>query len=676
MSLNSSRFAPVEEMIHGVLVRDPYRWLEDRSLPETEEWIREQQRRCDAYFAECTELPAIRERVRAYLDIDVVDQPAKVGDRYFYRRRARGQEQGCIYVRDAITGIERSLVDPSSDGPFASVGIHRVSDDGSLLAYERKHGGEDKKSIHILDVEAGFTQSYGIGRGYARGFVFSPDNRGFYYCQEISADAEEHTIRLHLFESLADQVVFRVAHSRGSRLVLSADSAHLGAVWVHEVDGELLGDFWIAKLDNPANWHQVFANRKLPISPILKDGMLFAISYENAPNGKIVELSHDGQEIRTIVPALGTTIRQLVISGSDVYISSLDGLHSIVHSWSLDGKQLSEIELPDQGTIRLLPDLGDGSSLFLSYESFTQPQTIFEYVPTTHALSVWSQRTSHPSIMSATALNVSYPSTDGIEIPITLVGHMDSGTGIPGPVIMTSYGGFGVPVTPQFSVLVSILIDCGALFALPHIRGGGEFGKAWHDAGRGRNKQLSFDDFIAAAEWLRQRGITSPKQLATFGGSNSGLLVGAAMTQRPDLFRAVLCIAPLLDMVRYGRFDQADKWREEYGSCESANDFDTLHAYSPYHRVQEDIAYPSVLFVSGDKDDRCNPAHVRKMAERLLESHAQRAPVLIDYSNERGHSPVLPLNVRIDALARRIAFLCRELNIFFADGDCYETARA
>jgi len=663
MSLTDSRFAPVEEMIHGVLVRDPYRWLEDRSLPETEEWIREQRRSCDAYFAECKELPAIRERVREYLDIDVADQPAKVGDRYFYRRRARGQEQGCIYVRDAITGMECLLADPSAEGPFVSVGIHRISKDGSLLAYERKRGGEDKKSIHILDVEAGVTLSCGIGRGYARGFVFSADNRGFYYCQEISADAEEHTIRLHLFESVADQVVFRVAHSPGSRLVLAADSVHLGAVRVHEVDGELLGDFWIAKLDDSGNWHQVFANRKLSISPILKDGLLFAISYENAPNGKIVELSHDGQEMRTIVPALETTIRQLVISGGDVYINSLDGLHSIVRSWSLDGKQLSGIELPDQGTIRFLPDLGDGSSLFLSYESFTQPQTIFEYVPATHALSVWSQRTLHPSTMSATVLNVSYPSTDGMEIPITLVGHMDSGTGTSGPVVMTSYGGFGVPMTPQFSVMVTLLLERGTLFALPHIRGGGEFGKAWHKAAIGRNRQVAFDDFLAAAGWLCREGITSRDQLAIFGGSNSGLLVGAAMTQRPDLFRAVLCIAPLLDMLRYEEFDQAGKWGIEYGTREDAGDFHALHAYSPYHCVESGADYPAVLFVTGDKDDRCNPVHVRKMAARLLDCSISGNPVLVDYSAERGHSPVLPLNVRIDALARRVAFLRRELNL-------------
>jgi prolyl oligopeptidase len=228
---------------------------------------------------------------------------------------------------------------------------------------------------------------------------------------------------------------------------------------------------------------------------------------------------------------------------------------------------------------------------------------------------------------------------------------------------MTGYGGFGVPLTPQYSVLVNIMLESGAVFAVPHIRGGGEFGNSWHEAARGAERRTAVEDFIRAAEWLCSEGITTPRRLAIFGGSNAGLLVGAAMTLGPGLFRAVLSIAPLLDMVRYERFDQAAKWRSEYGSVANAAEFRALLRYSPYHRVRRNVDYPSVLFVTGDSDDRCNPAHVRKMAARLQERAAQHYPVLVDYSAERGHSPVLPLSVRIEALARRIAFLCRELGI-------------
>jgi prolyl oligopeptidase len=198
---------------------------------------------------------------------------------------------------------------------------------------------------------------------------------------------------------------------------------------------------------------------------------------------------------------------------------------------------------------------------------------------------------------------------------------------------------------------------------LPNIRGGSEFGKAWHEAARAQNRQTAFDDFISAAEWVCAMGITTPQMLAIFGGSNSGLLVGVAMTQRPDLFRAVLCIAPLLDMVRYEHFDLAYRWLHEYGTVENSEHFHALYAYSPYHHVSEGVNYPSALFVSGDKDDRCNPAHVRKMVALLTSRSSQLNPILVDYSERRGHSPVLPLFVRTDALARRIAFLCHLLGI-------------
>lgn len=266
-------------------------------------------------------------------------------------------------------------------------------------------------------------------------------------------------------------------------------------------------------------------------------------------------------------------------------------------------------------------------------------------------------------------------SKDGTHVRLTLVSLARRDPAAHAPVIMTGYGGFGVALTPQFSVLVTILMELGAVFAIPHVRGGGEADDEWHDAGRARNRQLSFDDFIAAAEWLCQQRLTTPGQIGIFGGSNSGLLVAAAMTQRPDLFGAVVCIAPLLDMVRYEGFDQAVKWRREFGTVADPDDFRALHSYSPYHRIAEDVNYPATLFVTGDKDDRCNPAHVRKMAACLQERTAQKSPVIVDYSEERGHSSVLPLSIRVPALARRINFLCRQLHIPVTGGGFDETSR-
>jgi prolyl oligopeptidase len=675
MSLIAPSHSPVEEIIHGTLVRDPYRWLEDRNLPETEEWICEQQRRCDAYFEDSPEFFAIRERVQEYLDVEVADQPTRVGDVYFYRRRVRGQEQACIYVRNALTGEEKLLVDPSPEGPFVSVAIHHVSADGSLLAYEWKQGGTDKKSIHILDARTGVKLPHNIGHGYARGFTFATDNRGFFYCQDTEPHSEQHEIVLRLFDKPAeDQVVFRASRSSRSCLILTADVFNLGAIHIRRVDGQDLIDFWVASRSLPTNWHRVFASRRLPFSPILKQGRIFALSYERASNGKLIELNLRGEEIRTVITMQGATIRQLAMAGDAVLVNSLEKMLASLRRLSLDGDDLGVLEIPSDGTVQLLPNRSDDpDSIFYTCESFAHPPTIFEYNTLHEWARPWHARTTSSSDYSV--LETSFASKDGTTIPLTLVGQAQAAFHRQSHIIMTSYGGFGVSMTPQFSVLVTMMIEMGVVFALPHIRGGCEFGREWHDAARGRNRQVAFDDFIAAAEWLCSEGITTPKQLGIFGGSNSGLLVGVVMTQRPEFFCAAICIAALLDMVRYELFDRSAKWRNEFGTVDDPADFAVLHAYSPYHNIKHNRSYPSVLFVSGDKDDRCNPAHTRKMVALLQERDSQVAPVLVDYSRERGHSPVLPLWVRVDSLTRRVAFLCREMNIPVVIGGSHEAVR-
>jgi prolyl oligopeptidase len=242
-----------------------------------------------------------------------------------------------------------------------------------------------------------------------------------------------------------------------------------------------------------------------------------------------------------------------------------------------------------------------------------------------------------------------------------LVGLRDVLESGPHPAIMTSYGGYGVPMTPQFSVFVSFLIERGCLFALPNIRGGSEFGVSWHNAAKRRKRQVAIDDFLAAAEWLIEVGRTKPQKLAIFGGSNSGLLVGAALTQQPELFRAAVCMVPMLDMLRYHLFDNAHVWMDEFGTADDPDDFHALAGYSPYHQVRDSVAYPATMIVSGDADRNCNPMHARKMTARLQAANVSDHPIVLDYNRFRGHSPVLPLSERIEALTDRMAFLCDQL---------------
>lgn len=653
----------VEQVIHGTLVRDPFRWLEDRSLAETESWIRDQQRRCASYFADCPGLAEIEHRVRKYLDVEVIDQPVRVPGHYFYRKRALGQEQSCLYRRNIADGVERLLVDPSADGPYVSAGIHRVSPSGCLMAVEVKRGGEDRKEIRIVDTESGNILPDCISTGYGRGIAFS--RNGYFYCQDQGGSDEEHTIRYHsLGSSGQDAIVFRVPRKLGSRLVLVANEAWLGALWLHPDDGETFADFWRARLeDDLLAWSEVFRNRRAPYSPVLWHDRIFALVETASRTSKLIELSRAGEELGVFVPEKQIPIRQIAITRERIFLSYLDRSIATIDAWMLNGEPAGSLNLPPWGSIEILPlRTQQSDNLFYSYESFDTPPAIYEHLSQTNTSALWSQRGPSDLKTRCHVQVTAFPAKDGTSIPLTLVSAKTDRV-TPAPVIMTCYGGFGVSITPQFSVFATIMMELGATLALPHIRGGGEFGRSWHEAARKRNRQTAFDDFIAAAEWLCHAGITTPSQLAIFGGSNSGLLVGAAMTQRPDLFGAVLCLVPLLDMIRYESFDEAVRWRSEYGTVEDREDFQALYAYSPYHHVHDEVDYPPTLFVSGDKDDRCNPAHTRKMAALLESRPAQKNPVIVDYSTERGHSPVLPLSERIAALARRIAFLCRETHV-------------
>lgn len=663
MSLSHSSVGAVSETIHGVQIRDPYRWLEYGDHPQTRHWLALQQARCDAYFADCDPTGFLKSRVESLLDIDTVDQAVRVRGIVFYRRRAVGQQQFSLYMREAEGGSERVLLDSSRESGFTSLGIHRVSSDGRFLAIEAKRGGTDTKELRILDASSGQMLPGVIANGYARGMAFTPG--GYYFCHEQPHDRRDHTIHFRSLESPGqERVVFTRPREAASRLILIASGTQLGALWVHEAAAGRCGDFYISDFKLGSGWRSVFRNRKLPYSPILHGGRIFVISFENSPQGKIVEITPVGEEIKTVVPESTSMIRQVVIAGGHFFVNYVRHGSAEVQRWTTDGSFLYRLEISSAETVYLLPQLAsDSSSLFFTQESYGEPAAIFEHFTSSGRTVplLGTQHLLHRGRLRAD--EYSFRAHDGASIPLTVV---SSGHGTPTatrPFILTGYGGFGVTMTPRYSVLVTVLIELGFSFALAHTRGGGEFGASWHEAGKGRKRQAAISDFVEGAEWLCSEKLASPAKLGIFGGSNSGLLVGAALTQRPGLFRAVLCIAPLLDMVRYEHFGDAAKWQSEYGTAADPEDFRALYGYSPYHHVRRNVDYPSTLFVSGAKDERCSPAHVCKMVARLQERAAQIHPIILDYSAERGHAPTLPLAVRVDALTRRIAFLCHELGI-------------
>lgn len=660
---------PEEDVLHGIHVPDPYRWLEDRSLPATEQWIRGQAQRCREYFDGCPALSEIRSRVETSLNVTVIDQPVRIGTRYFYRRRAKGEEQASIYVHDVAAKREEVLVTAPKD-PFASVKIHRVSPTGKLLAYELRYGGTDRRTIHVLDVERGIDLDTDVEADWFRGLVLNEIERGFFYCRDTDSVHKEHTVRWHAFDTLSrDSICFRVPLTPLSRLLLTSDDVHVGLIHIYRDGPDDVLDLWVAKLEDdfPKCWQHVFRRQRLPFFPVLSKGRIFAKTLACTGNGRYAEFDCNGRELQIAIPEMPGLLRQVMLVRDGFVVQRFYERKNEIRWWSLDGEDRGVVNLPKDRTATLLPTLaGAQDSLFLRCESFASAPSIYEFSAIDRTTQLWQASSETQDVGKLEVLDSSYVSADGTMVPITVVSKDRKEQRRPATCVMTAYGGFGVPGMPQFSVLVNILLEFGATFALPHIRGGGDFGAAWHEAGRRRRRQTSIEDFLVAGDWLKASGFASVDGLAIFGGSNSGLLVGAALVQRPELFRAAICIAPLLDMVRYERFDRASRWQPEYGTITDEEDFLALYSYSPYHQVKERVNYPATLFVTGDSDDRCNPAHVRKMAAALQNREAQLAPVLVDYSEARGHTPVLPLSMRIEALTRRIAFLCRELGLEFS----------
>jgi prolyl oligopeptidase len=663
---------PVTEVLHGVAITDPYRWLEDQDSPRTREWIEQQTRYARNYLDHIPGREKIRERIREFLAVEAYDSVQKVGNRYFFRKRLPNQEQPCIYMREGTDGEDELLIDPAElgKGKYMAVKPLRISPDQRLLLYEIKEGGERTGTFALLDIYKGTTLPDVLPRGYLRGFAFAPDGKGFYYVHE-ALGAERPLYRAvyhHLLgtEIAKDQELFYGGESEKVRLCMISEGNRLGFLVYNFAKTKTRTEFFLRTFLSGRSTQAFITSVDCILNPQLIEGRIFALTDYKAPNFRIVELRLSGKrevEWIEIVPETDARIRQWQVAGDRIFICYFREGRTVVSMFDKARNKVGELSVRDDETIRFLGGSNADDELLFEKQSFTEPIAIWRYSAATGEQSVWDRKSVRCRRDTYAHTRFSYPSKDGTSIPITFVGRHEVLADGCHPAIMTSYGGFGVPVTPQFSAFVTFLLERGCLFALPSIRGGSEFGAAWHGAGRRRNRQTAYDDFISAAEWLIRSGRTSSDKLAIFGGSNSGLLVGATLTQRPDLFRAAVCIVPMLDMLRYHLFDNAHSWRDEYGTAENPEDFAALAGYSPYHQVREGIRYPATMIVSGDADRNCNPLHARKMTARLQAANASENQIFLDYSRFRGHSPVLPLSKRIEALTDRMAFLCDQLGL-------------
>lgn len=663
---------PMTEVLHGVTITDPYRWLEDQDSPRTREWLAAQREYAHSYLDAIAGRDRIRKRIRELLDVETCDSIQKAGQRYFFRKRLPGQEQPCIYFREGADGADHLLIDPASrgTGPYTAVKPLCVSPDGRLLLYEVKQGGQRTGTFEILEIETCSRRTDVLPRGYLRGFAFARDSQSFYYVHEaLGAKRPEYRAAYHhtlgtRFED--DQEVFCAGEDQQIRLQMVPGMSQMGFLVLHFGDS-MLTDFFLWSISGNKAPAPIVRSAKYKFGPLLlQDARILAITDREAPNFKIVEVRpREGKEAElvNVVPESDAVIQHWAVAGERIFVSYIRKLNTEVAIFDLEGQRLGQLPVDTASTVRLTGGIECPDELLFEQESFTQPTQTWRYCPSTGENNLWAKRLAPFVSREFGHTQVWFTAKDGVQIPMYLVGRLDVLKDGSHPTIMTSYGGYGVSMTPQFSIFVAFLMERGCIFALPNIRGGSEFGNQWHEAARRRNRQVAFDDFLSAAEWLMKTGRTESRKLAIFGGSNSGLLVGAAMTQRPDLFAAVVCMVPMLDMLRYHLFDNAQVWKEEFGTADDREDFAALCRYSPYHGVRDDTAYPATMIVSGDSDQNCNSLHARKMTARLQAANRSDLPILLDYSHHRGHSPVLPLSERVEALTDRMAFLCDQLGL-------------
>ncbi len=664
---------PVIEILHGVTVSDPYRWLEDQNSPRTRKWLEEQTAYTRAYLDAVPGRDRIRKRVEELLTVEVIAEPWKVGNRYFYLKRSTHQEQPVIMMREWENGKEIALIDPTDRDPTGTtaVGILDISRDATLLAYSVRKGGEDSCSVEFLDIRKRQTLEDRLQRGFFGGVVFAADHKGFYYSHELVGAPRPslHAVYWHRFGTThhQDLMVFSGGKDPKLRLFLlgSLNGGRLGYLKFFSGDPQRI-EFLVQDVAAGIPPRPVVEQIGGIFVPFLLDDGLIALTDRNAPNCRIVQidLEHpDLKDWRDLVPERHSRIQSVAIVGESIVVSYVQSLTTRAEIFDLGGQPRGQLPLPSPGTATFFPCRPDADTLFYGFTSFSCPASIYTYRPSAFEHKRWA-RGRVPFDPSAIEVEqVRYPSKDGTLVPMFLVSEKGRRSTGPLPTFLTGYGGFRSSVTPQFAAYTTYLIERGCLFAVANLRGGAEFGEAWHDDAKRHRRQTAINDFIAAAEWLLAERHTADGRLAIGGGSNAGLLVGAALTQRPDLYRAVICLGPLLDMLRYHLFDFAESWIDEYGSAENEHDFQALLCYSPYHVVEDRAAYPAVMLISGDADTRCNPMHARKMAARLQSATSSAHPILLDYRPEWGHTPAQPLSRRIEALTDRLAFLCQELGL-------------
>ena len=672
-----------KDTFHGVTVADPYRWLEGdvRETAEVRSWVEAQNRVTSSYLSSLPRREAIARRVAELTRYQEVDTPVKEGGRYFTFRNDGAQDQDVLYVQSSLAGEPEVLIDPnawSKDGTIALSDL-APSPDGRFTVYGMREAGSDWRTWRVMDLSSRRLLPDELKWIKSCCAAWTPDGKGFFYIRLPEPDKGEQYQRLNLGSRVwyhrvgtpqsADVLVFEQpehpawdAHPQVTEdgryllLVLSNDTGKLFRVLYKDL-AEPYGTFQVLVPD--------FDNEYF--LPVGNEGtVVYFHTDHEAPRGRLIAIDVDNpgaESWKEVVPQSEHTLVEASRVGNLIFARYLRDAKSHVRLFTLAGRHVRDVELPGIGSVQGFAGRRDSSETFYRYTSFDMPPSIYRY----DLASGESTLLHRPKLAVDPALfavsQVFYASKDGTRIPMFLAHRKGLRLDGSNPALLYGYGGFNVSQTPNFSPFRLAWMEMGGVFALANLRGGGEYGEEWHEAGTKTRKQNVYDDFIAAAEWLIANGYTRPERLAVQGGSNGGLLVGAAITQRPELFGAALPAVGVMDMLRFHLFTSGRYWVEDYGSVDREDEFRALHAYSPYHNLKPGARYPATLVTTGDTDDRVVPAHSFKFAARLQEVQAGEAPVLIRIETRAGHGSGTPTSKRIERYADELAFLVENLGI-------------
>ncbi len=661
----------------GTEVKDPYRWLEDDTSPETAEWVKQQNIVTDSILSQITYRDSINSRLTELFNYPRLSAPQKVGDYYFFYKNDGLQNQAVIYYQLGRDGDPMVFIDPNtqSEGGTVAINLLGASKDNKFMAYSRSVAGSDWSEIYVREIATNTDLSDKLEWVKFSGAAWHGD--GFYYSRypqpaegkELSGDNKHHNIYFHKLNTpqSADELFYRndQAPNNYHYCGISEDGEYLFMYASTGTDGFETFYKNIKKNGPLTKICSGFTNKTSIVEHV--NGKFLAVTDVGAPNYRLVAIDPSNYEQSKwvdVIPENESTLTGVNTGGGYLFAQYLKNATSAIYRAKYDGSELKEIVLPAPGSAGGFSGKIEDKSLFYTFTSFTYPSTIFEYNVETGESEVFNRPELSFDPEAFESKQVWYSSKDGTKVPMFIVYKKGLELNGTNPTLLYAYGGFNISLTPSFSTSNIFFLENGGVYALANLRGGGEFGESWHEQGMNLKKQNVFDDFIAAAEYLIAEKYTSAEKLAIRGGSNGGLLVGAVMTQRPELFRVAFPAVGVMDMLRFHKFTVGKGWIPEYGCADSSKaEFDALYAYSPLHNLKDGTKYPSTMVTTADHDDRVVPAHSFKFASRLQEAHAGDNPVLIRIDVNAGHGAGKPTSKIIDEQADTWSFLLWEMGV-------------